>query len=134
MARDIEEFLRRAAERRRNAQQGGGQQRQPARPQPKSPPPRQPISDRDVVQPRKKAAPLPSKEPARAVVKESVNDHVKRYLDVSDIETHVEELGDVIEQADERMEAHLDKTFDHDVGNRGSKKKGKFERRRHVEC
>lgn len=131
MARDIEEFLRRAAERRKQAQQGrGGQKRPPARPQstpPPPPPPRQTISERDVVKPRQErpARPLPSSKPKPAPVRkqESVKDHVARYIDTSDIAQHVEELGDEVEQADERMEAHLDDVFDHDVGRLSSQKK-----------
>lgn len=118
MARDIEEFLRRAAERRRKAQQGGGQkpQRSPAKPRPATPPPRQTLSERDVVQQRP-SRPLPSSEPVQATfADESVNDHVKRHLDVSEIVQHVDQLGDVIEQADERMEAHLEDIFEHKVG------------------
>jgi len=126
MARDIEEFLRRAAERRKKAQQGGGQKRPPARPQP-SPPPRQTISQRDVVQPRNErpSQPLPSSKPA-PVKQESVREHVNRYIDTSDIVEHVEQLGDEVEQADERMEAHLDDVFDHDVGRLSSQKKQKL--------
>lgn len=123
MARDIEEFLRRAAERRKQAQQGGGQQRPPARPKPQQPPPRQ-LTERDVVQPRQErpARPLPSNQPV-PVGQESVAEHVKRYLDVSDIVEHVDQLGDEVEQADERMEAHLDDVFDHDIGKLSAKKK-----------
>lgn len=116
MARDIEEFLRRAAERRKQ-QQGGGQKRPPAQRQPE-PPPRQTISERDLVKPASNfpAAKLPS------IGEESVADHVQRYLDVSDIVEHVDHLAEDIEQADERMESHLDQVFDHDVGKLGSKK------------
>lgn len=122
MARNIEEFLKRAAERRKQAQQGGGrpQQRPPAQRQPpQQPPPRLTITEDDIIESRKSlpSAKLPSAE------KESVSDHVKRYLDVSDIVQHVDELGDEIEQADERMEAHLDEVFDHDVGKLTSGKK-----------
>ena len=123
MARDIEEFLRRAAERRKQAQQGGANkpQRPPARRQPpKQPPPRLTITEDDVVESRNK--PLPSSQRSGAG-HESVSDHVNRYLDVSDIVQHVDELGDVIEHADERMEAHLDDVFDHDVGKLKSRQK-----------
>jgi hypothetical protein len=122
MARDIEEFLRRAAERRKQAQQGGSSkpQRPPARRQPpKQPPPRLTITEDDVIKPRNK--PLPSSQ-RPSIGKESVSAHVNRYLDVSDIVQHVDQLGDVIENADERMEAHLDEVFDHDVGKLSSKK------------
>jgi len=125
MARDIEEFLRRAAERRKQAQQGGGQKRPPAqrppaqRNPPRKPPPRLTITENDIVESRKSVSSnkLPSAE------KESVSDHVRRYLDTSDIAEHVEHLGDEIEQADERMEAHLDDVFDHDVGKLSARKR-----------
>ena len=125
MARNIEEFLRRAAERRKQAQQGGGQQRPPAqrppaqRQPPRQPPPRLTITEDDVVEPPRKktlsSTPLSTQE--------SVDAHVERYLDVSDIVQHVEELGDDIEQADERMEAHLDDVFDHEVGQLSQNRK-----------
>jgi hypothetical protein len=117
MARDIEEFLRRAAERRKQAQQGGGQKRPPAQRQP-APLPRQTISERDLVKPGSNfpAAKIPS------IGEESVAEHVQRHLDVSDIVEHVDHLAEEIEQADERMDAHLDQVFDHDVGKLGSKK------------
>jgi len=119
MARDIEEFLRRAAERRKQAQQGGGggQQRPPAqRPpaqRPDPPPPRQTISNRDVVPTRTK---FPEQQP-HSIGEESIDEHVRRHIDVSDIVEHVDHLAEDIEQADERMEAHLDQVFDHDVGS-----------------
>ena len=43
-------------------------------------------------------------------------------MDVSDIVEHVDHLAENIEQTDERMEAHLDQVFDHDVGKLGSGK------------
>ena len=55
--------------------------------------------------------------------KETVSDHVARYLDVSDIVDHVDHLAEDIEQADERMEAHLDDVFDHDVGQLSQNRK-----------
>ena len=122
MARDIEEFLRRAAERRKQAQKGGGQQRPPAqRPpaqrKPPTPPPRQTITERDIVPARMV---FPEQQP-HSIGNESVSDHVKRSLDVSDIVQHVDDLAEDIEQSDERMEAHLDKVFDHNVGRIASK-------------
>ena len=118
MARDIEEFLRRAAERRKQAKQGGGQKRPPAqRPpaqRPTPPPPRQTISARDLVKPRTK---FPEQQP-HSIGDESVSEHVARYIDVSDIVEHVDHLAEDIEQSDERMEEHLEQVFDHDVGSK----------------
>jgi len=123
MARDIEEFLRRAAERRKQAQRGGGgQQRPPAQrsqaKRPTPPPPRQMIGEDDIV-PAKLAFP---KQQPHSIGEESVGDHVRRHLDVSDIAEHVDHLAEDIEQADERMDAHLDQVFEHDVGKLGSGK------------
>lgn len=121
MARDIEEFLRRAAERRKQAQQGGGggaQQRPPAQ-RPVQPPPRQTISERDIVVPARVA--FPEQQP-HSIGQESIDEHVRRHIDVSDIVEHVDHLAEDIEQADERMDAHLDEVFDHDVGKLGSGK------------
>ena len=125
MARDIEEFLRRAAERRKQAQQGGGAQQQrppaqrppvqrPAKPlrQTPTPAPRQTITERDIIEPRE----------ISSIGQESVEEHVRRHIDVSDVSEHADHLADVIEQADERMDAHLDQVFDHDVGKLGSGK------------
>ncbi|QEG24345.1 hypothetical protein [Mariniblastus fucicola] len=124
MARDIEEFLRRAAERRKQAQQGGGgqqrppAQRPPAQRQPPKPAPRHTISERDIV-PERMA--FPEQQP-HSIGEESVADHVRRHIDVSDVADHGDYLAENIEQADERLEAHLDQVFDHDVGLLGSGK------------
>ena len=126
MARDIEEFLRRAAERRKQAQQGGGggQQRPPAqRPpaqRPAPPPPRQTISSRDIVSNRTQ---FPEQQP-HSIGEESIDEHVRRHIDVSDIVEHVDHLAEEIEQADERMDAHLDQVFDHEVGSKIGSGKG----------
>ena len=121
MARDIEEFLRRAAERRKQAQQGGGggQKRPPAQ-RPTPPPPRQTVSEREVIPAR---LAFPEQQP-HSIGDESVSEHVRRHLDVSDIVEHVDHLAEDIEQADERMDAHLDQVFDHEVGKLGSGGKG----------
>lgn len=127
MARDIEEFLRRAAERRKQNQQGGGNRPSPAaRPEPE--PPRQSIARRDVVDPEvvptiasQSSRPMPSSMPSsHSTSDESIDDHVRRYLNVSDVTEHASHLAEVIENSDERMEAHLDQVFDHDVGKLGS--------------
>jgi hypothetical protein len=109
MARDIEEFLRKAAERRnKKAEQSAPQpvahttpsiSNPPPRPQPQPP---RPQRSQMVVAP----------EEVEIIRSESVAKHVERHLNTSEIARHVEQLGDVIEQADERMEAHIHKAFD----------------------
>jgi len=123
MARDIEEFLRRAAERRKKAQQGGGggqQQQRPPAQRPTPPPPRQTISERDIVPAR---VAFPEQQP-HSIGEESIDEHVRRHIDVSDIVEHVDHLAEDIEQADERMDAHLDEVFDHEVGSKLGSGKG----------
>ena len=121
MARDIEEFLRRAAERRKKAQQGGdGNQQRPPAQRPAPPPPPQTISERDIVPAR---TAFPEQQP-HSIGEESISESVRRHIDVSDIVDHVDHLAEDIEQADERMDAHLDDVFDHEVGKLGSGGKG----------
>lgn len=127
MARDIEEFLRRAAERRKQNQQSGGNRPRPAA-RPDSPPPRQSLSNRDVVEPEvvpsiapQPSRPLPSSIPAsRSTGEETFDEHVRRHMDVTDVTEHASHLAEVIEHADERMEAHLDQAFEHSFGKLGS--------------
>ncbi len=113
MARDIEEFLRRAAERRKQQQQ-----RQ------RTPPPSQRVrqmveqadvevvaGDVEVVAPKRKR-----RQPAKPNLRdESVQDHVKRHIDTSDITEHAIHLGERIQHADERLTSRLKRKFDHDV-------------------
>ncbi len=102
MARDIEEFLRKAAERRnKKAEQASQPQVAPSPPSISNPSARPPLSQL-VVEP----------EEVEIVRSESVAKHVKRHIDTSNIVRHVEHLGDDIEQADEKMEAHIHKAFD----------------------
>lgn len=120
MARDIEEFLRRAAERRNKQlkQKQGGQagqqpvqQRKPPVQQPsrvKQPPRRLVISNDQVEVVRRETQDLRD---------EDVTEHVRRHLDVSDITEHASHLAENLEQADERLEDRLHEKFDHDLGS-----------------
>ena len=113
MARDIEEFLRRAAERRKQ-QQGGKStpqappQPQARQPQPPPPPPRprvpQPIEPVEVVE-------LTNRD----IQRESVADHVQSHINTQDIASHAEHLGDKIAHVDENVERRLNKRFDRDL-------------------
>ena len=105
MARDIEEFLRKAAERRnKKAEQAALPTAAPPTPSISNPPPRPPRSQM-VVAP----------EEVEIIRTESVAKHVERHLNTSEIALHVEQLGDVIEQADERMEAHIHKAINPNI-------------------
>lgn len=131
---EIGEFLRRAAERRA----GGPPQRppQPARrpPEPaRAPqePPRRlveaarPISQRTDAP---AAPPLPSAQPAAQVqvevvaeprLGEGVRKHVQQYLSTDDMVRHAQHLGDDVGQTDERLQARLHQTFDHELSRIG---------------
>ncbi len=117
MARDIEEFLRKAAERRKQQQnQGGGapaptnqQSRPPAppRPQPPRPQPRQefiPTNEIEVIAPRG----------------ESIQDHVRRHINTNDITQHARQLGEEVALADDKIDAHIHQKFDQGLGTLAS--------------
>ena len=115
MARDIEDFLRRAAERRQQQlkqKQAGGQ----ASPPPRATPP--------PVQPRPKPRTLVSREDIDVVDMrdQSVAEHVKSHIDTSDIASHAERLARDISQVDEKVEARLHQKFDHGLGKLESRK------------
>ncbi len=113
MAKDIEEFLKMAAARRREAQAKSAGARQPAPPaaQPAQPPP--------------KAAPTRKSKPRTIVEaddiqigrrKESVAQHVKSHINTSRLAEHASHLGQQVGLADDIMDARLHQTFDHDLG------------------
>ena len=114
MARDIEDFLRRAAERRakQNKKTQGGRQRPPQLQQ------REPlvISDNDVE--------IVKAKPARLVPEpEPIQSHVDRAMDTSDITghaaeiaRHAEDLGDRIQGIGEKTDARLHRQFDKKLG------------------
>lgn len=133
MARDIEEFLKQAAQRRqkklreRQQQQGGqqqgGQQRGQQPPQPARPPvvPRQP--------PRRKQ---PQRQPMRVepeiqyIQPESTQGRqskaggrqvVESHIDTSSVTNHANHLGGRIESADERADQRIHDKFDHNIGD-----------------
>jgi hypothetical protein len=111
MARDIEEFLRKAAE-RRNRQPQGGAPPPPAQTPPANQPRRTPVTpkppirqDDDIV------------EPEVVIGRESVVDHVRRHINTQEITDHTRKLGEEVGQADEKLEARLHDKFDHEVGS-----------------
>jgi len=120
---EVEEFLRRAAARRAAAQQ---QQRPPAQPAgwspPPSPPPqpqRRPASLSEVVM-------LQPVQPVEAEVVEAelaeqpdrlgrgVAQHMRGTQEIAE---HTRHLGEEVDQADDKLQAHLHKVFDHKLGD-----------------
>lgn len=102
MSDEIDEFIRRAAEKRRQAQG----QRKPARPAPIAPPAPPPT-------PVRRLAP----EIVEAEIIEDVSAHVARSVNAAAFDQHAAGLlDDDVDQADERVEARLQRTFDHKLG------------------
>ena len=117
MARDIEDFLRRAAERRKQ-QGGGGQQpqRQQQRPAPqRQPPPRQQPPRRLVIEEAQVYEQADVVEPIPQKPRSVISDHVRQYVDSTDIAEHAEHLGERLSQTDERLEARLKRKFGRDI-------------------
>lgn len=120
MNNEVEEFLRRAAQRRAQVEaQLRAQAEARARGQGQAPPQRS--------EPPKRISPvtqhLSQQQPAQGEVIElaasgnRVSDSVAEHLRHSqDIAARVELLGDRVENVDEEMAAHLHQTFDHAVG------------------
>ncbi len=130
MARDIEEFLRKAAERRQQKSGGGkapDSRRPVARPQSPAPQPRrvqpevveaevvraQPLNPRVKNQKPKPARVKPS--PKRNLREESVAEHVRNHIDTSSIATHAEQLGDRIANVHDQVDASIHQRLDHDL-------------------
>ncbi len=116
MARDIEEFLRKAAERRAAQQQGkrsGG-----GKPPAFSPPPgRSPPAANDLAE-----------EPDPFPAGQSVAEHVQKHIGsgAAEISSHASQLGREVDQAGQRARARVQQNLDHDVGQLDGKQgKGK---------
>lgn len=122
MARDIEEFLRKAAERRAQQKQGGGA------PPPAATPPQRPKVAKPAERPKTIANPTPARQQpvmAEAVEVEPnwnvpVAQHVQQHLDTSRIAQQTQRLGEEVGLADEKMEEHLQQVFQHRVGQLAS--------------
>ena len=124
MNNEVEEFLRRAAQRRAQVEaqlraqaearaRGQGQGR-PA-PQPQEPP-RRMTPPPPSVQQRTAPVEIIDLEPDTRLgnrVSASVAEHMRH---TQEIAAHVDQLGDRVESADEDMQAHMAQVFDHQVG------------------
>jgi hypothetical protein len=111
VADEIDDFLRRATQRRNAAP--GGPQLQP------QPPSVRPVAAE--VQPAAVSAPSSAPIQAELVdarpVGREVADHVKQYLDSDKFESRAEDLGqDVVQTVNREIDQHLQQVFDHSVG------------------
>lgn len=111
MAGDIEEFLRRAAQRRA------------PQPPPASPPPQptrqvQMLDDADVVDADVVEA-YPVEDPG-ILTGHDVGAHVAQHIDTADFGERISHLGEVVDNADDRMEAHIHGFFEHKLGDLGA--------------
>lgn len=111
MAGEIEEFLRRAAQRR--AAQQPAANRAPQRP-----PELQVLDDDDVIDADIVDAYVV--EDPGILSGHDVGDHVSRHINTSDFGERISHLGEEVDQADERMEAHLHGYFEHALGDLGA--------------
>jgi hypothetical protein len=126
MSDEIAEFLRRAAARRAEQlqqQQRMEAQRRAAQQAQQLAPPPAPLQ-----------RPMPSRPMPPVVEAEIVDDepvelrpalsrvaqHVAQHIDTRQFAQRAERLGDVPEQSDERMDAHLHQAFDHSLGKLSS--------------
>lgn len=107
MSDEIDDFIRRAAERRR--QQGQGQRRA-ARPQQGQ------GQGKPAQRPRVQRPNVVDAEVISAEVVDDVARQVGRPLDSQGFDQRAAQLGEETAQADDRLEARLHQTFDHQLG------------------
>lgn len=107
MSDEIDDFIRRAAERRKKGQGQG--QRKPQRPPAAQPAPA------PTPRPRARLAP----EIVEAEVVEDINTSVARHLNTQSFQQRATQMTEVVDNADERVEARLQQTFDHKLGRLG---------------
>lgn len=140
MARDIEEFLRRAAERRKQNQGQAAPKPPPVSEHPPQAPPQRKQRLADEADDRKspeeldpyrelprsreagpsnpappKAPPVARQAKPQRKKRESIAEHVRGAIVVSDVTENASHLGEEVGLADEKLEARLEK-FDHKIG------------------
>jgi hypothetical protein len=126
---DVEDFLRRVAQMRAEAQAKARQANQP-RPAQQRPPQQRP-AEPPPPPPRERPAPVtrrlePIAAPVQAEVVEAqivdraneverrVRDHLRGTEEIAE---HTRHLGEQVDQADDKLAAHLHQMFDHQVGD-----------------
>jgi 3-oxoacyl-ACP reductase-like protein len=113
MARDIEEFLRRAAERRK--QQSGGSPTPPARsPEQRQQPSRAPRPSQASPTPVALEAPIIIDDVQ--IVEQRIQSKLKSSIDTSRISAHADALGKRVSSVHDRVERQVHKHLDHNVG------------------
>jgi hypothetical protein len=122
MRDEVEEFLKRVAQMRAQAeaQAKGRQQRPPAQPPAPSPPqPARLVPARQETRPRRPVEPVEAEvvDAELADKDDGVARHVSQYLTGDQqIAEHTRRLGEEVDAADDKMAAHLHKVFDHQLG------------------
>jgi hypothetical protein len=129
MKDEVEEFLRRVAQMRAQAeQQGQAQQPRQERQQPARQP-RKPPAARPAPQPRPSRPPLGAGLPTSPIDVEIVDaelaDTADRFgkrvqsdlRETEQIAEHTRHLGEEVDGADSKMQAHLHQVFDHKLGH-----------------
>lgn len=109
MARDIEEFLRKAAERRAAQQKG----QRPATPPPAAARPARPVPAEDVTDLAEEPDPFPSGQ--------SVAEHVRQHIDsgAAEISQHTKQLGREVGEAGQKAKQRIQQNLRHEVGQLG---------------
>ncbi|MCP4082117.1 MAG: hypothetical protein GY743_17925 [Planctomycetaceae bacterium] len=126
MARDIEEFLKMAAQRRQQQRQKSS--RGNAAPTTNKPPPadasrRVSTTSRPPLNQQTSADPiivLDSKDRVSTQTdpyNQSISEYVQSHMDTTDVTEQAEQLGDEVALADDKMDARLQSTFDHQIGS-----------------
>jgi hypothetical protein len=113
---EVEEFLRRAQ----------GKQAEPRRPVQTAPPPRQRPPQRPPSEPANRPGqparhpqrpPERTPEPEPVVLRvEGVAEHVARSVSTADVTENTNKLGAEVALADDKLESHLQQTFQHPIG------------------
>ncbi len=125
MPRDIEEFLKMAAQRRQQQRQKGARGNTP----PATNSPTADASRSASTTSRPQLTQRPSADPIIILGNEdrvptqpdsynqSISEYVQAHTDTTDVTERAEQLGDEVALADDKMDARLQNTFDHRIGS-----------------
>lgn len=123
MAKDIEEFLKMAAQRR--AEQKRKEAAAAGQPLPPPPPvpPQQPIQRPPVVRPPQPLSQPPKpaqRKTGQKKVAPKATGNVRPSIKPEKVAEHARRLGEEVGLADDKMDAHIQDTFSHDVATLGA--------------
>jgi hypothetical protein len=120
---EVENFLRRVAQMRAEAEQGKAQPRPappkppPKRREPKPPPPPARLVPARTEMPVSQPVEVEIVDTELAVRGDNVGRHVAAHeRRTEQIAEHTRHLGEEVDQADDKLEAHLHDVFDHQLG------------------